>query len=171
MFCMQNTEHRDTKKAWRFELLSVICKSGPLKWTQALLCPYTDKKRSRMGSVVSAAGWPELGEGSAFTQGDGHVCSLPTKQSFLRYFFFSKSGRTQETGFLILVLVNIFMRSFWENSTDSKSLINKREQGMLKLSHDHGYQMGAGGQWRNTFTCCLFISISINLQAQTPTSA
>lgn len=42
---------------------------------------------------------------------------------------------------------------------------------MLKLSHDHGYQMGAGGQWRNTFTCCLFISISINLQAQTLTSA
>lgn len=47
-FYMKNTEHRDTKKAWRLELLSVICKSSPLKWTQALLLSYTNK-HSRMG--------------------------------------------------------------------------------------------------------------------------
>lgn len=41
---------------------------------------------------------------------------------------------------------------------------------MLKLSRDHGYQMGAGGQWWNTFKWCLFITISITLQAQILTS-
>lgn len=94
-----------------------------------LCCSYTQPRNTAgWGSFFSAAGWPELGEGRSFTQEVGHVCSLPTIDSFLRFIFFTKPGSTQETGFLILVLVNIFMRNFWENSTDSKSLINKREK-------------------------------------------
>lgn len=42
---------------------------------------------------------------------------------------------------------------------------------MLKLSRDRGYQMGSGGQWQNTFKCCLFTSICIKVPAQTLTSA
>lgn len=130
-----------------------------------LCCCYRQTRNTAgWGSVVSAAGWPELGEGRPFTQEVGHVCSLPSIKCFLRDIFLWNSGSTQETGFLILVLVNIFMRSFWENSTDSKSLINKREQGMLKLSHDHGYQMEAGGQWWNIFKCCFFICITLWLR-------
>lgn len=135
-------------------------------WNEHKLCfSYIQTRNTAgWGSVVSAAGWPELGEGRAFTQEVEHVCSLPTIKCFLRCVFLWKSGSTQETGFLILVLVNIFIRSFWENSTDRKSLINQREQGMLKQSHDHGYQMEAGGQWWNTFKGCLFISICITLR-------
>lgn len=141
-------------------------------WTGHKLCSSHTQTRNTAGwkSGISAAGWPELGGRSPFSQEDGHVCSLPTILSFPEYIFFSKPGFIQETGFLILVLVNIFMCNFWENSEESKSMINKRERGMLKVSHDSRYHKGAGGSW-NTLKCCLFVYICINLQAQTLGSA
>lgn len=152
-------------KAQIFELLSVIYKSGPLNWTQASFRSYTNKKHSRgkqeaESQLQAGQNW----EKGLFSQGDVHVRSLPRRMSFPEYFFFSKPGCIQETGFLILVLVNIFMHNSWENSEESKSVINKREQGMLKISHDSRYHKGAGDSW-NIFKCCLFIYVCIDLQA------
>lgn len=54
---MKNTEHRNMKKAWRFELLPVICKSAQLKWKQVLLLSiYKQETQQEWGSIVSAAG-------------------------------------------------------------------------------------------------------------------
>lgn len=117
-------------KAKRFELLSVIYKSGPLNWTQTSFLSYTHKRETQQGGNQPSQLQPgqDWERRAPSVKEMGNLNYLPTLLSLLDNIFFLKSRFIHETGFLILVLVNIFMRNVWKNSKENKSVINKREE-------------------------------------------